>query len=98
MLHRDAVIGVPRKRIQVFVISSIEAQPRARAIQSAFEYESFTVVVRTGRIFKVANYRVQNLEDQIDQSDSRSPIPTIRWRAVKARVRTPKSVGMISGL
>lgn len=69
LLQRNAVTGVPRKRIRVFVISSVEALPIARAIQSAFEYDPFTVVVWTDGVFKVANYTLQSLEDQIDQSD-----------------------------
>lgn len=69
LLQRNAVTGVPRQRIRVFVISSVEALPIARAIQSAFEYDNFTVVVWTDGVFKVANYTLQSLEDEIDNSD-----------------------------
>lgn len=68
-LQRNAVTGVPRKRIRVFVISSVEALPIARAIQSVFEYDPFTVIVWTDGVIKIANYTLQSLEDQIDQSD-----------------------------
>lgn len=69
LLQRNALTGVPRQRVRVFVISSAEALPIARAIQSAFEYDPFTVVVWTDGVFKVTNYTLQSLEDQIDQSD-----------------------------
>jgi CRP/FNR family cyclic AMP-dependent transcriptional regulator len=69
LLQRNAVTGVPRKKVRVFVISSVEALPVARAIQSAFEYDPFTVVVWTDGVFKIANYTLQSLEDEIDQSD-----------------------------
>ncbi|AAK24667.1 cyclic nucleotide-binding protein [Caulobacter vibrioides] len=69
LLQRNAVTGTPRKRIRVFVISSVEALPIARAIQTAFEYDPFTVIVWTDGVFKVANYTLQSLEDEIDNSD-----------------------------
>lgn len=69
LLQRNAVTGVPRKKIRVFIISSVEALPIARAVQSAFEFDNFTVVVWTDGVFKVANYTLQSLEDEIDNSD-----------------------------
>lgn len=69
LLQRNAVTGVPRKKIRVFVISSAEALSVARAIQSAFEYDDFVVTVWTDGVFKVANYTLQSLEDEIDNSD-----------------------------
>lgn len=69
LLQRNAVTGVPRKKIRVFVISSAEALPIARAIQSAFEHDPFNVAVWTDGVFKVSSYTLQSLEDQIDQSD-----------------------------
>ena len=69
LLQRNAVTGVPRKKVRVFIISSVEALPVARAIQSALEFDPFTVVVWTDGVFKVANYTLQSLEDEIDKSD-----------------------------
>lgn len=69
LLQRNAVTGVPRKKIRIFIISSAEAIKVARAVQSAFEYDDFNVVVWTDGVFKVANYTLQSLEDQIDNSD-----------------------------
>jgi predicted nucleotide-binding protein len=69
LLQRNAVTGVSRKRIRVFVISSVEALPIARAIQTELEHDPFIVAVWTDGVFKVANYTLQCLEDEIDQSD-----------------------------
>jgi predicted nucleotide-binding protein len=69
LLQRNAITGTPRNRVRVFIISSVEALPIARAIQSVFEYDPFTVVVWTDGVFKITNYTLQSLEDQIDQSD-----------------------------
>ena len=69
LLQRTAVTGVPRKKIRVFVISSAEAIPIARAVQSAFEYDDLIVTVWPDGVFKVANYTLQSLEDEIDNSD-----------------------------
>lgn len=69
LLQRNAVTGVPRKKVRVFIISSAEALPVARAVQNAFEHDPFTVTVWTDGVFKVANYTLQSLEDEIDNSD-----------------------------
>lgn len=69
LLQRNAVTGVPRQKVRVFIISSVEALPIARAIQDAFEHDDFTVVVWTDGVFKVASYTLQSLEDEIDNSD-----------------------------
>ncbi|WP_299006087.1 TIR domain-containing protein [uncultured Caulobacter sp.] len=69
LLQRNAVTGVPRQKPRVFIISSVEALKVARAVQSAFEYDDFNVIVWTDGVFKVANYTLQSLEDEIDKSD-----------------------------
>lgn len=69
LLQRNALTGVPRKKIRVFIISSAEALPIARVIQSALEYDPFTVTVWTDGVFKVASYTLQSLEDEVDNSD-----------------------------
>lgn len=69
LLQRNAVTGVPREQIRVFIISSAEALPIARAVQSAFEFDPFLVTLWPDGVFKVANYTLQSLEDEIDRSD-----------------------------
>jgi len=69
LLQRNSSVGAYRDRIRIFIISSAEALPVARAIQNAFEHDPFNVVVWTDGVFKIANYTLQSLEDQVDASD-----------------------------
>lgn len=69
-LHqRNALVNATREKVRVFIISSAEALGVARTIQSAFAHDPFTTVIWTDGVFKVANYTLQSLEDQIDNSD-----------------------------
>jgi predicted nucleotide-binding protein len=68
LIERNKLVNVYRDKIRVFIISSVEALPIARAIQTAFEHD-FSCVVWTDGVFRVANYPLQDLEAQIDDSD-----------------------------
>jgi len=69
LLQRNTLVNSTRDKIRVFIISSAEALPMARIVQSAFQYDPFTTVVWTDGVFKVANYTLQSLEDEVDNSD-----------------------------
>jgi CRP/FNR family cyclic AMP-dependent transcriptional regulator len=69
LLQRNAGIGAYRDKIRIFIISSVEALPIARALQNAFEHDPFNVVVWTDGVFKVANYTLESLEQEVDISD-----------------------------
>jgi len=69
LLQRNAHVGAYREKIRVFIMSSAEALPVARAIQNAFSHDPFLTIVWTDGCFKVANYTLQSLEEQIDDSD-----------------------------
>jgi len=69
LLERNAIINQYRENIRIFIISSVESLPIARAVQNAFEHDAFTTVVWTDGVFKVASYPLQDLEAQIDASD-----------------------------
>lgn len=69
LLQRNALIGGYREKVRLFIISSVEALPVAREIQNAFEHDPFNVVIWTDGVFKVANYTLQSLEDEVDRSD-----------------------------
>ena len=69
LLERNATINQYRAKIRIFIISSAEALPVARAVQNSFEHDPFTSVVWTDGVFKIANYPLQDLEAQIDDSD-----------------------------
>jgi CRP/FNR family transcriptional regulator, cyclic AMP receptor protein len=57
------------EKIRVFIISSAESMAVARAVQNAFAYDPFTTTVWTDGVFKVSNYALQSLEDEVDKSD-----------------------------
>jgi CRP/FNR family cyclic AMP-dependent transcriptional regulator len=69
LIQRNAHVAGPRDRVRVFLICSVEALPIARIIESAFANEKFLPVLWTEGVFKVANYTLQSLEDQLDISD-----------------------------
>lgn len=69
LMQRNAFVNETRSKIRVFIISSAEALPIARLIQNAFEHDPFVTVIWTDGVFKVANYALQSLEDEIDRSD-----------------------------
>jgi CRP/FNR family transcriptional regulator, cyclic AMP receptor protein len=69
LLERNSTINTFRDKIRIFIISSAEALPVARLVQSAFEHDPFLTVVWTDGVFKVASYALQDLENQIDDSD-----------------------------
>ena len=67
--QRNALVGTPNDRVRVFVISSAEALPIARAVQDAFSHDPFLTVIWSEGVFKVSNYTLQSLEEQLDQAD-----------------------------
>ena len=69
LLQRNNLVTSTHEKIRVFIISSVESLPIARAIQNAFEHDPFLVTVWTDGVFKVSNYTLQSLEDAVDQSD-----------------------------
>jgi predicted nucleotide-binding protein len=69
LLQRNAQVGAYREKVKVFIISSAEALPVARVVQNAFKEDPILPVVWTDGVFKIANYTLQDLEAQIDNSD-----------------------------
>lgn len=67
--QRNAMVSATREKVRVFIISSAECRAVGRTIQNAFAYEPFTTVLWTDDVFKVANYTLQSLEDEVDKSD-----------------------------
>ena len=67
--QRNSLVSNRRDRIRVFIISSAEALPIARAIHNAFEHDPFTVTVWTDGVFRASHYPVESLESQLDESD-----------------------------
>jgi CRP/FNR family cyclic AMP-dependent transcriptional regulator len=54
LMQRNLLMTALREKIRVFIISSVEALPIARAVQNAFEHDPFTVVIWTDGVFTVA--------------------------------------------
>lgn len=69
LLQRNSLVGSYRERVRLFIVSSAEALPIAREVQMAFEHDPFSVVIWTDGVFKIANYTLQSLEDEVDKSD-----------------------------
>lgn len=69
LMQRNRHVGAYREKIRIFIMSSAEALPVARAIQNAFQHDPFLTALWTDGCFRIANYTLQSLEEQIDDSD-----------------------------
>jgi CRP/FNR family cyclic AMP-dependent transcriptional regulator len=69
LMQRNLLMTALREKIRVFIISSVEALPIARAVQNALEHDPFTVVIWTDGVFRASQYPVESLERELDQSD-----------------------------
>jgi predicted nucleotide-binding protein len=67
--QRNAHVARTHEQIQVFIISTVEALPIARAIQNAFAKDNFAVVIWTDGVFRASWYPVESLEEQVASSD-----------------------------
>lgn len=67
--QRNSLIRPPHSDIRVFIMSSVEALPVAREVSNAFQYDPFLTVVWNEGVFKVSNYTLQSLEDELEQAD-----------------------------
>ena len=61
LMQRNFLITAAREKIHVFIISSVEALPIARVIQTAFDHDPFTVVIWTDGVFRASQYPVESL-------------------------------------
>jgi CRP/FNR family cyclic AMP-dependent transcriptional regulator len=69
LLERNQFIAVSREKVRVFIISSVEALPIARAVEDAFEHDNFHVVLWPNDVFRVANYPIEDLERELEAAD-----------------------------
>ncbi|MEA2759321.1 MAG: hypothetical protein QOH65_1934 [Methylobacteriaceae bacterium] len=67
--QRNSLVRKPNDRVRVFLMSSTEGLPIARAVQSAFAHDAFLPVVWTDGVFKISNYTLESLEDELDRAD-----------------------------
>jgi predicted nucleotide-binding protein len=69
LYQRNAYVTAAHERIRVFIISSAEALPIARAIQESFTQDPFDITVWTDGVFRASQYSVESLVHQLDVSD-----------------------------
>lgn len=67
--QRNALIRPANEKPRVFLFSSSEALPVARAIENALMNDPFLTVVWANGVFKVTNYTLETLEEELMQSD-----------------------------
>jgi CRP/FNR family cyclic AMP-dependent transcriptional regulator len=67
--QRNSLIRPLNEKVRVFVISSIEALPVARAIENAFAHDPFATIVWANGVFRVTNYTLESLENELDRCD-----------------------------
>jgi predicted nucleotide-binding protein len=67
--QRNALIRPAHDKIRVFVISSAEALPIARELETAFAHDPFLTVVWSSGVFRVTNYTLESLENELEKSD-----------------------------
>lgn len=69
LLERNKLVGQHREKTRVFIISSAEALEVARIIQNSFAHDDFVVRLWADDVFKVANYALESLENEVDDCD-----------------------------
>ena len=69
LIQRNDLVDVPNPRPTIFVGSSAEAIPIARAIQANFQHDDYLVRVWIDKIFGAGNATIEDLEHQVKSSD-----------------------------
>lgn len=69
LLQRNELLRAPNAKPRVFVISSAEALPVARAIENAFAHDPFLTVVWANGVFRVTSYTLETLERELEAAD-----------------------------
>lgn len=69
LVQRNLLIRPPHEKVRVFVISSAEAMHVGRALETAFAHDPFLTVLWANGVFRVSNYTLESLEEELDKSD-----------------------------
>ncbi|RZK44373.1 MAG: cyclic nucleotide-binding domain-containing protein [Hymenobacter sp.] len=69
LIQRNELVEVPNPRPTIFIGSSAEAIPIARAIQASFQHDEYLVRVWVDKIFGAGNATIEDLEHQVKSSD-----------------------------
>lgn len=67
--QRNRLVRPTHVKTRVFLISSVEALPIARAVHNAFSYDDFDVIPWQEGVFKATSYTLKTLEDEVDKAD-----------------------------
>ena len=69
LMQRNELLSRVRERPKVFIMSSTETLPIARAVQLGLERDPLTVEVWTDGVFRASAYPLEDLERTLDESD-----------------------------
>ena len=69
LMQRNHLITAKRERVKVFIMSSVEALPVVNLIIRHFEHDAFLAVAWQNGVFRASNYTLDELEEQLDDSD-----------------------------
>jgi predicted nucleotide-binding protein len=69
LYQRNALLRTVHESIRVFIISSLEALPLARAVENNFAHDPFFCKVWTDGVFRASPYAIESLEHQLDETD-----------------------------
>lgn len=67
--QRNSLVRPAHAKTRVFLISSAEALPIARAVHNALAHDNFDVIPWQEGVFKAASYPLETLEAQVDKAD-----------------------------
>jgi len=67
--ERNKLVKLVHEKIRVFLISSVESLPIARAVHSALSYDPFDVIPWNEGVFRATQYTLKTLEDEVDKAD-----------------------------
>lgn len=92
LLERNKHVGAPREKVEIFIISSVEALPIARSIQTALEHDPYRVIVWTDGVFRAGKYTMESLEGALTTADFAVAIaqPDEEVSSRDTVVRTPR--------
>jgi CRP/FNR family transcriptional regulator, cyclic AMP receptor protein len=69
LFQRNSLVTATHHEIEVFIISSAEALPVARAVQEALAHDPFKVTLWTDGVFRASQYSIESLVQKLDTSD-----------------------------
>lgn len=98
LLERNKHVGAPRENVEIFIISSVESLPIARAIQTALEHDPYNVIVWTDGVSEPGStrWRASRLRWPQQISRLRSPSRTKRYPPVTPWFERPGTMSSSS--